>query len=89
MHKSYVVILDSSSLGHYVLTISETGDTGTLPGRRFYSERASLEKALRECLNEQDAGLAVRAIRSAPLRSTWTAQILLTDERAAQLGWNK
>jgi hypothetical protein len=89
MQKSYVVILDSSSLGPYVLTISETGDIGTLPGRRFYSERASLEKDLRECLNDPDAELAIKAIRSAPSRSTWSSQILLTDERAAQLGWNK
>jgi hypothetical protein len=90
MQKSYTLILDSSSGEHsHVLTISETGNTTHLPGRKFYSERLSLEKDLRECLNSENAEAAARAIRSTMYRNTWTSLILLTDECAAQLGWNK
>jgi hypothetical protein len=90
MQKSYVVILDSSFLGqHYVLTISKTGNTIRLPGRKFYSERSLLEKDLRECLNNDDAEEAIKACRSVTARNTWTAQMLLTDACAAQLGWQR
>jgi hypothetical protein len=88
MQKSYIVILDSSAWGrNYVLTISETGNTIRLPGRKFYDERALLEKDLRECLNAPDASAASTASRSLTLRNTWTAQVLLTDESATRLGW--
>jgi hypothetical protein len=88
MEKSYVLILDSSwGGGNFVLTISETGNTARLPGRKFYEGRELLERDLMKCLNVADAKAALTASRSISVRNTWTAQTLLTDECAARLGW--
>jgi hypothetical protein len=74
---------------HYILTISEIGNANRPPGRKFYSERAALERDLRKCLNQRDAEDAARALRSGMIRNTWTAKVLLTEDHAAQLGWSR
>jgi hypothetical protein len=86
--KRFLVIVDRSASGHgYVVTITESGNSRALPGRKFYQERTLLERDLAGCLNAEDIAGVAYVLQGHPSRRSWSSVIPLSDVSAAQLGY--
>jgi hypothetical protein len=90
MRRPYRLILDFSvSEPYFVLSCSNSKGSTDLPGRTFYSERLLLERDLKACLNANEALTAISVLRLLRPGNSWSADVHLTDEGAAHLGWQQ